>query len=70
MLVHLLVLNFDGRRLLEECLPSVVDAARASRHRCEVTVVDNDSRDDSVAWVEGRFPQVRIIRRPNRGSVR
>lgn len=67
MLVHLLVLNFDGRRLLEECLPSVLDAGRASRFRCDVTVVDNESRDDSVAWLERRFPQVRVLRRPNRG---
>ena len=67
MLVHLLVLNFDGRRLLEECLPSLVDAARASRHRCRVAVVDNDSSDDSVAWLAGHYPHVRVIRRPNRG---
>jgi len=67
MLVHLLVLNFNGRRLLEECLPSVVDAARASRHPCDVAVVDNDSTDDSVAWLAGQFPEVRVIRRPNRG---
>jgi len=67
MLVHLLVLNFDGRRLLQQCLPSVVDAARASRHQCRVAVVDNDSRDDSVAWLAGHYPQVRVIRRPNRG---
>lgn len=67
MLVHLLVLNFDGRRLLEECLPSVVAAARASRHRCDVTVVDNDSRDDSIPWLARHSPEVRIISRSNRG---
>jgi len=67
MLIHLLVLNYNGRRLLAECLPSVVDAAEASRHRCRVAVIDNDSRDDSVAWLASRFPQVRVIRRPNRG---
>jgi N-acetylglucosaminyl-diphospho-decaprenol L-rhamnosyltransferase len=67
MRVHVLVLNFNGRRLLGECLPSVVDAARASRYRCDVAVVDNDSRDDSLAWLGRHFPQVRVIRRPNRG---
>jgi len=67
MLVHLLVLNYNGRRLLAECLPSVVDAAGASRHRCRVAVIDNDSGDDSVAWLASRFPHVEVIRRPNRG---
>jgi GT2 family glycosyltransferase len=67
MRVHVLVLNFNGRRLLGECLPSVVDAARASRHPCDVAVVDNDSRDDSLAWLSWHYPQVRVIRCPNRG---
>ena len=67
MRVHVLVLNYNGRRLLGQCLPSVVHAARASRHRCDVTVVDNDSNDDSLAWLGRHFPQVRVIRRPNRG---
>jgi GT2 family glycosyltransferase len=67
MLVHLLVLNFDGRRLLEECLPSVLAAAHTSQHRCDVAVVDNDSRDESVAWLQRNFPEVRIIRCANRG---
>ena len=67
MLIHVLVLNYNGRRLLAKCLPSVLEAARASRHRCEVAVIDNDSRDVSVPWLGEHFPQVRIICRPNRG---
>lgn len=67
MCVHLLVLNYNGRGLLEACLPSVLEAAARSRHRCEVAVIDNASNDDSIGWLEGRFPQVRVIRRPNRG---
>ncbi|MHC4402760.1 MAG: glycosyltransferase [Planctomycetota bacterium] len=67
MLVHLLVLNYNGRSLLEQCLRSVVEAAEASRHPCDVAVIDNDSRDDSLAWLGRHFPGVRIIRRPNRG---
>jgi GT2 family glycosyltransferase len=67
MRVHLLVLNYNGRELLEECLPSVIEAGRQSRHTCEVAVIDNDSTDDSVAWLAERYPQVQIIRCPNRG---
>lgn len=67
MLVHLLILNYNGRSLLAECLPTVVRAAGASRHRCDVAVIDNASTDDSIAWLAREYPQVRVIRRPNRG---
>ena len=67
MTVHLLILNYNGRRLLPQCLPSVLEAAEQSRHRCEVVVIDNESTDDSIAWLRAHFPEVRIIGRPNRG---
>ena len=67
MLVHLLILNYNGRGLLAECLPSVLRAAGQSRHRCRVAVIDNDSSDDSLAYLAEHFPQVPIVRRPNRG---
>jgi N-acetylglucosaminyl-diphospho-decaprenol L-rhamnosyltransferase len=67
MLVHLLILNYNGRRRLAECLPSVLRAAAGSRHHCHVAVIDNDSTDDSVAWLSEHFPEVGVIRRPNRG---
>jgi GT2 family glycosyltransferase len=67
MRIHLLVLNYNGRGLLEECLPSVIEAGRRSRHACEVVVIDNGSTDDSVAWLAQRHRQVEVIRCPNRG---
>ncbi len=67
MRVHVLVLNYNGVRLLAECLPSVLEAARASIHRCDVVVIDNDSRDASVVWLGEHFPSVRVVSRPNRG---
>lgn len=65
--IHLLVLNFNGRDLLAECLPSVLRAAGRSRHACQVAVVDNSSTDDSLALLESRFPEVTVFPRPNRG---
>ena len=67
MPVHILVLNYNGRRLLAECLPSIVRAAAASCHACKVAVIDNDSDDDSVAWLDRHYPRVCVIRHPNRG---
>jgi GT2 family glycosyltransferase len=67
MTVHLVVLNYNGRRLLAECLPSLLHAARRSRHRCEVVVIDNGSTDDSVEYLRVVFPRVRLFEQPNRG---
>src|SRR5215813_7174225 len=55
--VTILILSWDGRPLLEEFLPSVLDAA--GNH--EVMVVDNGSKDDSVEFLKSRFPQVRVL---------
>lgn len=66
MLIPLLVLNYNGRSLLAECLPSIIRAARQSRHRCEIIVIDNDSTDDSTSWLGRKHPDIRIIRCENR----
>jgi GT2 family glycosyltransferase len=60
MLVHILVLNYNGRQLLAECLPSILAAADGSRHECVVAVVDNDSSDGSTAWLRHTFPQIEL----------
>lgn len=66
-LVALVILNFNGQRLLAECLPTVMAAAAQSRHACSVVVIDNDSTDDSVAWLKRHWPAVRVVPCRNRG---
>jgi len=65
--VELLVLNYNGRTLLEACLPSIVEAAARSRHACRVSIVDNGSTDDSLAWLAEHYPSVRIFACENEG---
>ncbi|HWB13263.1 MAG TPA: glycosyltransferase family 2 protein [Pirellulales bacterium] len=65
--IDLVVLNYNGRRLLEECLPSVTEAAQTSRHVCRVAVIDNGSSDDSLAFLSSAYPRVRQFRSSNRG---
>lgn len=64
---HLLILNYNGRELLAECLPSLIEAAARSPRPCALTVVDNASTDDSLEVLDRRFPAVRVLREPNRG---
>ena len=55
--VTIQILNWDGKHLLQECLPSVLEAVRPD----EVLVVDNGSRDGSIEFLKARFPEVRIL---------
>ncbi len=63
----ILVLNYNGRGLLTECLPSILVAAERSVVPCRVTLVDNDSTDGSAEMVAQQWPQVRVLRQPNHG---
>ncbi len=65
--IDLLVLNHNGHALLSRCLPSIVAAARRSRHDCGVVVVDNASSDGSQALVDQHFAGVDWCPQPNRG---
>jgi GT2 family glycosyltransferase len=64
---HILVLNYNGSALLEECLPSIIEAAGQSPVPCRVTVVDNSSSDGSRELVASRFPSIAFVTEPNRG---
>jgi GT2 family glycosyltransferase len=52
--------NLDKRVLLETCLRSLEEAMRP-HDLGEVIVVDNGSRDGSVAMVHEKFPDVRVV---------
>jgi GT2 family glycosyltransferase len=64
---RILVLNYNGRALLAECLPSILEAAAVVPMPCAVTVVDNGSTDGSVEELADHWPGVGILREPNRG---
>jgi N-acetylglucosaminyl-diphospho-decaprenol L-rhamnosyltransferase len=64
---HILVLNYNGRALLAECLPSVVEAASAAPGPCAVSVVDNGSTDGSLEDLADHWPEIGLFREPNRG---
>jgi GT2 family glycosyltransferase len=57
MKIEIAVLNYNGAYLMGQCLPSVLDAARRSRHNCKLVVVDNASTDNSREVIKEQFPQ-------------
>jgi N-acetylglucosaminyl-diphospho-decaprenol L-rhamnosyltransferase len=64
---HILVLNYNGRGLLGDCLPSIVEAADRAPVPCRVTVVDNGSNDGSSELVASCWPTVGFVREDNLG---
>ena len=65
MKVAVVILNWNGKKLLEQFLPSIV---RFSNEIAEVYVADNASSDDSVAFVKEHFPSVHIVENVTNGG--
>jgi GT2 family glycosyltransferase len=61
-LVSLVVLNYNGKSSIGECLESIRDQSYPG---LEVIVVDNASSDGSPELVERLFPKARLIRNPS-----
>ena len=61
----IVVVNYNVRDLLRDCLASVFDSRADFAY--EVCVVDNNSGDGSADMVITEFPQVHLIRADNRG---
>ena len=54
------ILNWNGRKFLEQFLPGVVKNTLSID--TSVIVADNGSEDDSVKWVTENQPEVQVIR--------
>ena len=59
MKLSIVIVNYNVKYFLEQCLLSVKDAASGLDH--EVFVVDNASSDDSLDMLKKRFPEVHLI---------
>lgn len=57
--LSIIVVNWNGKALLEKCLYSVFEKSQGVSF--EVIVVDNASADGSVDMVKQDFPQVRLL---------
>ena len=55
--LSIVILNWNVCDLLGRCLASL----RSQRYALEIIVVDNASHDDSVAMVQAKYPQARVI---------
>ena len=63
MRLSIIIVNWNQREMLEDCLSSFVANLDPVTH--EVIVVDNGSADKSVEMVSEKFPSVRLISNPD-----
>lgn len=66
MKVAVVILNYNGKKFLEQFLTKVI--ASCDPTLAEVIVADNASTDDSVAFMRERFPEIRLIENGSNGG--
>lgn len=54
----IVILNWNGKHMLERFLPSVTDCCPSD---AEVIIADNGSTDDSIAFLKEHYPNLRLI---------
>src|SRR5690606_3822216 len=59
-LVSICIANYNGEHLLRDCIDSVLRQDYDAE--IEIIVHDDASRDGSIAFLEGSFPEIRLLR--------
>jgi GT2 family glycosyltransferase len=60
-----IIVNYNGRDYIGECLDALLSSVPAET---EIIVVDNDSKDDSAAFIEEQYPGVVLVHNPLNGG--
>lgn len=58
MSIAIVILNWNGKALLEQFLPSII---KHSEGKATIYVADNASTDNSIDYIKAHFPNVKII---------
>ena len=66
MKIAIIILNWNGKQLLEKFLPSIIKYSDFDH--VEIYVADNDSTDGSVAFIKQTYPKIKIIQNSENGG--
>ncbi len=61
MKLSVIIVNYNVKHFLEQCLCSVQKAISISKNSAEIIVIDNDSKDGSLEYLQPLFPCVKFI---------
>lgn len=64
MKVAIVILNWNGKKLLEQFLPFVIEHSKEAA----IYVADNASTDDSVNYIKTTFPTITIVQNKENGG--
>ena len=64
MNIAIVILNWNGKKLLEQFLPSVIKFSKEA----SIYIADNASSDDSIKFIATNYPEVYIIHNKENGG--
>ena len=64
MKLAIVILNWNGKKLLEQFLPSVIQHSKGA----DIYVADNASTDDSIAFIKSNYPTITVIQNNENGG--
>ncbi|MBD0824532.1 glycosyltransferase family 2 protein [Aestuariibaculum marinum] len=64
MKLAVVILNWNGQKLLEQFLPSVVAFSKES----DIYIADNASTDNSIEFVRSKYPEINIVKNIENGG--
>jgi len=62
----IVILNWNGKQLLEKFLPSILKYSNLPT--TEIVVADNASTDNSISFLQENYPQIKIIKNKQNGG--
>lgn len=66
MKIAIVILNWNGKQLLENFLPSIVKHSTLTN--IEIVVADNASTDDSVDFIQKNYPEIKVVQNEENGG--
>ena len=66
MKIAIVILNWNGKQLLEKFIPSIVKYSNLTN--VEIVVADNASTDDSVNFIQQKYPKIKIVQNLRNGG--
>ena len=64
MNIAIVILNWNGKKLLEQFLPSIIEFSKEA----SIYVADNASTDDSIKFIATNYPELNIIQNKENGG--
>lgn len=63
--ISVIIPSWNGKHLLEQYLPSVIESMNEVDTQYEIIIVDDASTDDSVSFINKRYPEIRVVQNKN-----